>query len=74
MIDFTQVGKLIIVAGGLLILIGVLMLVADRFQILGHLPGDIVYKRGRVTFFAPIATMLLVSLLLTVILNLVLRR
>jgi hypothetical protein len=61
------IGVLIAVVGGVLLLIG-------QVPWLGHLPGDISIERGNFRFYAPIATSLLISLLLTIVLNLLARR
>jgi hypothetical protein len=65
-----QFGKILILFGVLLIIAGVLMIFADRIPFLGKLPGDIVYRKGNFTLYVPIATMLIVSILLTILLNL----
>ena len=56
----------LLVVGGLFVLLGRLGL--DR------LPGDLVFKRGNVTFYFPIGFMILVSIIGTILLNLFLRR
>jgi hypothetical protein len=53
---------------------GLLLLFADRIPWLGRLPGDLVIRRERWTLYLPLATMLLVSLVLTLLLNLFGRR
>lgn len=65
-----QLGKLLIVLGALLMVVGVLFVFADRIPFLGKLPGDIVYKKGNFTLYIPIVTMIVMSVLLTIILNL----
>lgn len=65
-----QLGKLLILFGVLLVVVGILLIFADRIPFLGKLPGDIVYKKGNFTLYVPIVTMLVVSILLTIILNL----
>lgn len=60
----TEFPKLLMVLGGILLLIGLFM------QMIGKLPGDIVIKKGNVTFFFPIVTCIVISLLLTVIFSL----
>ncbi len=65
-------GTLLIAAGMLLILAGV----AWKFGLLGwfgHLPGDIVIKGENYAFYFPLTTMIVLSVLLTVVLNLVRR-
>ena len=64
-----QLGKLLIVLGVVLIVVGAVFLFADRIPWLGKLPGDMIFKRGRTTVYIPIVTMLVVSVLLTLILN-----
>lgn len=65
-------GKLLIAAGVMLIVVGVLWFWAEKIG-LGHLPGDIVVRGERFTFYLPLATCLLLSLLLSLILWLVKR-
>lgn len=65
--------RLFIVAGLLLVAVGVAMIVAQKLG-LGKLPGDITIQRGNATFSFPIVTCLLISIVLTVVLNLVARR
>ena len=63
-------GKLLIVAGVVILLIGILVQVGLP---LGRLPGDIRFSSGNFTFYAPLVTGLLISIVLTVILNLLSR-
>jgi hypothetical protein len=72
--DFTSFGKLIIFVGLVLILLGSLLLLAGKLPWLGKLPGDIVYTRGNFRFYFPLATSILLSVILTLLLNLFLRR
>lgn len=67
-------GRLLIVFGLLIVLAGVVLLVADRIPGLGRLPGDLVVRRGPVTFYFPLATSIVLSVLLTILLNLFWRR
>ena len=69
-----EVGKLLIVLGGVTVVVGVLVLLAARIPWLGRLPGDIVVQRGPVTFYFPVVTSIVVSVVLTILLNLFLRR
>ncbi|HEU4793083.1 MAG TPA: DUF2905 domain-containing protein [Nitrolancea sp.] len=74
MTDLGQIGKLIIVAGVILVAVGILFLLLGRVPVIGRLPGDFVIRRDNVTIYVPLATMILISLLLTIILNLIFRR
>lgn len=73
MSDFSDLGKWIALMGVGLLVLGGLIWLAGRVPFLGHLPGDIRIQRDSVSCFFPITTMILVSIVLTVILNLVLR-
>jgi hypothetical protein len=57
----------------MVLLLGIAFLLLGRTGIFGRLPGDFIYSNGNFTCVVPIASMLLVSLLLTIILNVVLR-
>jgi heme/copper-type cytochrome/quinol oxidase subunit 2 len=61
-----QAGKIIIVVGAIVILIGVVVLLAgDKLSWFGHLPGDIRIERKNMRFYAPITSMLILSIVLS---------
>jgi len=66
----SDVGRLLLVVGGLLAAVGLVMLLAGRVPFLGRLPGDIVYRKGGTTVYVPLVTCLLLSLILSLLLNL----
>lgn len=65
--ELNNVGKILILAGLSLILIGVILLFAGKIPFLGRLPGDIYVKKENFTFYFPLATGLLISLILSLI-------
>lgn len=67
------VGKMLMTAGIVLLMAGVLVTVGSRFG-LGKLPGDFLFQKGNATFYFPLATSIIISLLLTLFLNLFFRR
>ncbi len=71
-----SLGKLLLGMAALLALLGVALIVADRFPGLriGRLPGDIRIQRDRFTFYFPLATSIVVSVVLTLLLWLFSRR
>ncbi|HKY39793.1 MAG TPA: DUF2905 domain-containing protein [Polyangiaceae bacterium] len=71
--DLGQIARGLIGFGLLLLVVGAVLLLAQRLG-LGRLPGDIVVKRPGFTFYAPLATSILVSLVLTLLLSLWSRR
>ena len=70
----TDFGKLLIVLGVVLAIAGVLLVVLGRTNFpLGRLPGDILYRGKNTTVYFPLATSLLLSVLLSVVLYLLSR-
>jgi hypothetical protein len=69
-----ELGRYLVIFGIVLVLVGALLIFADRIPFLGRLPGDVVIRRGGFTLYAPIVTSLLLSLILTLVLNLWSRR
>jgi len=67
---FSGIGKLLIIAGCFIVLIGVVLLFFEKIPFLGKLPGDLTFKGKNYTVFFPLATSLVLSLILTLILNL----
>jgi hypothetical protein len=65
-----EVGRVLRVFGILLAVIGGGLMLFGRF----HLPGDITFKSGNVTVYIPIATSIVLSIILTVVLNLLFRQ
>jgi len=56
--------------GAVLFFVGLLLHYGGRFLSLGRLPGDIIVQRGNFTFYFPVVTCILLSLLLTLVLSL----
>lgn len=68
----TDLGKLLIVLGAIVLVAGVVLFLLGRTGLpLGRLPGDIVYRGKNTTFYFPLATSILLSLVLTVVLYLI---
>ena len=68
--EVQDVGRLLLVFGILLAVIGGGLMLFGRF----HLPGDLTFRSGGVTVYIPIATSIILSVVLTVVLNLVFRQ
>jgi len=64
-----DVGRILIFFGVLFVVIGGVLMLFGRF----HLPGDITFRSGNVTLYIPIATSIILSVILTVVLNLLFR-
>lgn len=68
----TDLGKVLIGLGLVLVVVGVLVTVAGRANLpLGRLPGDIVYRGKNTTFYFPLATSVVVSVVLSIVMYLV---
>ena len=63
----TPLGKMLIVLGVVFILIGLGFLFAGKIPWLGRLPGDIYVKRGNFSFYFPLATCIVISIVLSLI-------
>jgi hypothetical protein len=62
-----ELGKLLVVAGIVLVVLGAVFLLAGRLPWIGRLPGDIVVRREGFTFYFPLTTSILVSVVLTLL-------
>ncbi len=66
--DLGAFGKLLLIGGALIAGLGLLFLLFNKLG-LGRLPGDIFIQRENVTFYFPLATMIIISIILTFLLN-----
>ncbi len=73
MLGLEGLGKILVIMGGLVVLAGLALMFARRIPYLGRLPGDIFVQRDNFTIFAPLATMIILSIVLTVLLNVIIR-
>jgi len=69
-----EVARILLIVGAIALVLGALLLAADRIPWLGRLPGDIVVRRGPVTVYFPLVTCVVLSIVLTILLNLFWRR
>jgi uncharacterized protein HemY len=63
----TGFGRSLIYIGIVLVILGLLFSLGGKIPWLGHLPGDIYIQRGRFTFYFPVTTCLLISIITTLI-------
>jgi len=64
-----DIGKLLVILGGVLVVLGLLFMLGSKFSFLGlgHLPGDIQYKGKNTSFYFPLTTCILLSAVVTLI-------
>ena len=61
------IGRTLVILGVVLLVVGLLFTTVGRFIPLGRLPGDIVIRRSNSTFYFPIVTSIVVSVVLTLV-------
>lgn len=72
--DSSQLGRWIMVAGGALVVVGALVWGLSKLGLsMGRLPGDFQFQRGSFSCFLPLASSIIISVVLTVVANLILR-
>lgn len=67
MSPFGSLGKILIIFGIALVVLGVILILGDKIPWIGRLPGDIYIKRDKFTFYFPLMTSIIISLLLTLL-------
>ena len=72
-ISMEGIGRALVFVGVAIAVLGLALVLAPKIPLLGKLPGDIVLRRGESTFYFPLATSILVSIAITVILNIAFR-
>jgi len=66
-----EIARVIIIVGIVLIVIGFILLGIQKLPFLGKLPGDILIKRENFTFYFPLATSIIISILISLVLYLI---
>jgi Protein of unknown function (DUF2905) len=69
----SELGKLLVFVGGLIVVVGLVFIVGGRIPFLGRLPGDFSFSRGNTHIYFPLATSVVLSVILTLVLNLFFR-
>ncbi len=73
MSDLQSIGRTLLLVGMVILVIGGIFMLAGKVPFLGDLPGDIRIQRGHWGCFVPLAASILISLILTIILNILAR-
>lgn len=69
-----DLGRMLLIFGGVLMIVGVALMLFGRMNLpIGRLPGDILYRGKNTTFYFPLATSILLSVLLSVVLYVISR-
>ena len=67
----SEIAKMLILLGVILIVVGMILLLLQKVPFLGKLPGDIMVKRENFTFYFPLATSIIISIIVSLILYLI---
>ena len=71
--DLSGLGKLLLVAGVVLVVLGLVFVLAGR-GVIPRLPGDLSFGKGNTRVYIPLGTSIVLSVVLTIVLNLIFRR
>ena len=69
--ELSQFGRVLVLVGAVILFLGLLLVVAERVPLIGRLPGDITVRGDGWTLYAPVATSIVLSVLLTLVLTVV---
>jgi hypothetical protein len=70
--DLSSLGKFLLIGAVVLAIVGILLMILGNIPFFGRLPGDIAIWRNGNTFFFPIVTCLVLSVVLTIVINVIL--
>lgn len=68
-LQFASIGKILVITGAIIILIGVIVIYDHKIPYIGRLPGDIYIKRDNFAFYFPLTTCILLSVIVYLILR-----
>jgi hypothetical protein len=71
--NFTDLGKWLIIGGLVMALAGIVIWLLGRLPFFGNLPGDIRIQTQNVSCFIPIVSMIILSIIATIVLNIIIR-
>jgi len=69
--EWSIIGRMLLTFGAIFVVLGLIFLLVGRVPWLGRLPGDIFIQRGEFSFYFPLLTCVVISLVITILVNLV---
>jgi hypothetical protein len=72
--NFQSIGRVLIVFGIIFVAAGILLIFVPKIPWLGKLPGDILIQKRNTTFYFPLVTCIIISIVLTILFSLIGRR
>ncbi|NIS60447.1 MAG: DUF2905 family protein [Proteobacteria bacterium] len=64
-VNLSAIGKVLLMVGGVFVLVGLVLMLKDKIPWIGRLPGDIHVKRDTFSFYFPLTTCIIISVILT---------
>ena len=71
--ELANLGKILLIIGGLIVLTGLVLLAFGKIGLIGKLPGDILIQKGNFTIYFPLVTFLIISIVLTIVVNIAMK-
>ena len=71
--ELANIGKMLLIGGSILVFAGLVVIFIGKTGFIGRLPGDIFIQKGNFTFYFPLMTFLILSVVLTVVVNILMR-
>ncbi|MDQ3194492.1 MAG: DUF2905 domain-containing protein [Bacteroidota bacterium] len=71
MSSFQSFGRILIITGIIVFVLGLLLTFSDKFPFLGKLPGDVIVKKENFSFYFPIVTSIILSMILSLVFYLI---
>ncbi|MBH51906.1 MAG: hypothetical protein CL785_01965 [Chloroflexi bacterium] len=68
-----EIGKIIILCGIILVILGSMVILGGKYNIIGKMPGDLLLDKENIKIYFPITSMLIISLIITLIYNIIYR-
>jgi hypothetical protein len=65
-------GKILLIVGSIIIIMGLILVFSNHIPFIGKMPGDIFVRKDGFSFYFPIVTLLILSILITIIVNVIL--
>ena len=66
-----EIGRIIIVCGIILLILGSMVILGGKYNIIGKMPGDLLLDKENIKIYFPITSMLLISLTITIVYNII---
>jgi hypothetical protein len=66
------IGKLLLIVGAIIIVLGLVFIFSQYIPFLGKMPGDITIRKDEGSFYFPVVTCIIVSIVLTIVINIIL--